>query len=752
MRRIVVKRPAFPAAGAAVAGILAEYVIPTAAGRICAACIAAAGVLSVLYSLRKYGLRREIVYYGLLGLLFAAGILRENMARLRDAGMPETLELDGICTVESAKRTEYGYSCVISSAGLPGKARINLSESVRAGEILSGHLKLARIRNLGNPGEWDSETSGRIRGIYYTGKITELHRTGRTGFSFAVLRGKIGETLREILPKQEAGLAAAILAGDDSELDQTIRDNFRTAGISHILAISGMHVTLVFTMIEGLLSKITFRRRASVCSLAVVWIYTFLTGGAAATLRAALICTGTALAPILFGREDRLNTYCCSILVLILINPLYLRDPGFQLSYICTMSMTFLQEIPNRWFGVPKAFRRVFAPTLAVTGGSIPISLYWFYQISPYQIIVNLLVLPCMSVLFCTGAAVLVIYPISREAAEFLAGALFYILRFLCGTGEVVSGLPGAVLTIGRPKIITILLYYSVWVLLLVGMNQAGRNHRRKAYTASAAAAVLCILSIIFPRYRAVCTFLNVGQGDCCVIECGRQTFVIDAGPSYEAALKPYLKSRGIIRIQAAFATHSDRDHTEGLLKLLRDEDFTVGQWVLPEGSLHENRTFTTIETEAGRAGSHVTRIQAGDRIQGGSCRFLCLSPDADRIYTDENSASLVLKCTVDKLDILLCGDADQTAEQYFAAAAGRCEILKAGHHGSSTATGTVLLDAVRPGLAVISCDREGGYGHPHRETVERLESTGIPYLVTDDNGAIQVRLFWSRWFIHTGP
>jgi competence protein ComEC len=726
----------------AAAGILAGYLLPVTAGRLCAGGMAAAAVLLFLHYTRKYGIRRETVYCGILGLVFLAGMLRENTSRIRDAGMPETVVLDTVCTAESTKRTEYGYSCVFSSAELPGKARILLTEPVRAGEVISGHLELKRIRNPGNPGEWDSETSGKIRGIYYTGKITEIRRTGRSRFSFAVLRGRIGEILRAVLPQREAGLAAAILAGEDAELDGEIRDSFRAAGISHILAISGMHVTLVFTMIQTILSKLTFRRRASVCSLAAVWIYTFLTGGAAATLRAALICTVTALQPILHGREERLNTYCCSALLLILAKPLYLRDPGFQLSYVCTMSLTFFQEIPGRLFRLPKCVRRVLAPSIAVTAGSIPVTLYWFYQICPYQVIVNLLILPCMSVLFGTGAAVLAVYPVWKEAAEFGAGALFYLLRFLCRTGDIVSGLPGAVLTLGRPRIMTVLLYYAAWILLLTGPAR-----RRKAYAVSGAAVLLCVISAVFPQYRTICTFLNVGQGDCCVIESGRQVFIIDAGPSYTAALEPYLKSRGITRIDAVFATHSDRDHTQGLMKLLQDEDFTVGQWILPEGKQHKNRTFALIEAAAG-----VTRIRAGDSIQGGSCRFLCLSPIEGVTYPDENSASLVLKFTADDLDILLCGDADQAAEELFSTAAGSCEILKAGHHGSSTSTGTALLKTVQPRLAVISCDREGGYGHPHRETVERLEDAGVRYLVTDDVGAVQIRSFLSKWYIHTGP
>lgn len=742
MRKIILRRPALPLLGTAGAGILAGYVLPAVAGRLCAGGIAAAAVWLFLCYVKKRGIRSGTVYCGVLGLVFLAGMLRENACRIMDAGMPESIRLDAVCTVESAKRTEYGYSCVISSAGLPGRARVYLTESAKAGEVLEGQLEVIRIRNLGNPGEWDSETSGKIQGIYYTGKITEIRRTGKTRFSFAVLRGRVGEILREVLPQREAGLAAAILAGEDSELDGEIRDDFRMAGISHILAISGMHVTLVFTMIQSILSRLTFRRRASVCSLAVVWIYTFLTGGAAATLRAALICTVTALQPVLYGREDRLNTYCCSALLLILAKPLYLRDPGFQLSYICTMSLTFFQEIPGHWFRLPKGIRRILAPSVAVTAGSIPVSLYWFYQICPYQIIVNLLILPCMSILFGTGAAVLAVYPVWKEAARFGAGALFYLLRFLCRTGEIVSGLPYAVLTLGRPKIITLLLYYAAGILLLTGPTC-----RKKAYAASGAAVFLCMISVVFPRYRTVCTFLNVGQGDCCVIESGRQVFIIDAGPSYSAALEPFLKSRGITGIDAAFATHSDRDHTQGLMKLLRDEDFKVGQWFLPEGELHENRIFASIEAAAG-----VTRIRAGDRIQGRNCQFLCLSPAEGVTYLDENSASLVLRFTADGLDILLCGDADQAAEELFSAAAGPCEILKAGHHGSSTSTGTVLLEAVQPHLAVISCDREGGYGHPHRETIERLEDAGIRYLVTDDVGAVQIRSFLSKWYIHTGP
>ncbi|MBQ7063724.1 MAG: DNA internalization-related competence protein ComEC/Rec2 [Firmicutes bacterium] len=678
-----------------------------------------------------------------------AGCLRMIPIRRMEERLPEHIHAARVtCTVESCREVSSGWQYTASLTEYVGKACIYGREKLLPGSVFTADLELARIRNAGNPGEFDEEGYQRIRGVYYGGRAENIRIIGQTEWKLTGwlgrLQGQLAEGFDGLLPREEAGIMKAILLGQEEALDADIRDTFRRVGIAHILAISGLHVGMLYTMIRLILGRGKRPKRAALLSIAVIWGYTFLTGGAVSTLRAALFCMISAAQRLWHGREDRLNSYTAAMLLILLVNPLYLYDMGFRLSFVSAASILFFSNIPMRWFCCPKPVRRVIAPAVVAFAGSLPLSLYYFNGFSPYQLLLNLLVLPLMGLVFGMGAVVLVLGRIWRPAAVFGSGTLYYVLRGIRLLAEKVSGLPGAFLLTGRPRIISMVLYALCWMMLLWMMHHP--QQAKRVWKLLAFSVCLLIVTICLPGPAWRCTFLNVGQGDCCVVESGRKVYLVDGGPGYDTAIKPYLRSRGIRTITGVFVSHGDKDHVEGLLRLAEDPDFTVEAWYLPAGPLHQNEAFSKLE-----AHGTVQRLRTGDVYESGNLRWICLSPDPYMDYEDENSASMVLRLDAGGIRVLFTGDADLRAEAVYARTAGTCEVLKVGHHGSRTSTGEELLTQIRPSIGIISCDREGGYGHPHTETVQRLQAFGVRVLVTEDTGALIVEPFRGGWAYRQG-
>lgn len=727
------------------------------AAALCPAVFVPAAILwTAAYRRRKPARRRQLLCW--LGFCFLAGMLRRQMLLAFESRIftePKMI-LQADCTVETEQASASGQKrCVVASPEFAGKAVV-YADSLGAGQKLKMDLRLEPVESLGNPGEFDSRTYYRVRGVYYTAQADriKLQEAGNPPWTQHA-RTVLTERIRSLLPAPEAGILTAIMLGEDGELDEEVRTEFQNMGISHILVVSGLHISLVYGFLSRLLSRKLTPRHASAAGIAAMWLYALMTGAAVSTVRASILCTVSAGQRFWGARQDPLNTLAASALILLTINPLYCLDIGFQLSFGAVLSIQILQSVFKRFFWLGPGLRERAAPVMAVSAGTAPLSAYYFYRWSPYSLLLNFLIVPGIGFIFASGAGMLMLSAVWKEGAAVLAGGVACLLAAVRILVRAVSGWPGAVWCTGRPDVLLLVGYYGFLAVLLWKQNLA-EGKRKKAAGAVVAAAALMAAAVLLirsvPGRRWECTFLNVGQGDCCVLEAGGQVWLIDAGPGYRNALKPYLQSRGISIIDGVFISHGDWDHTEGAAALLEDPDFQIRNWFWPAGALHENSRMEQMAAVAAAKGAAVRRLEKGSRIVSGWLQIECLAPDRQFVYADENSASMVLAVTDGRNRLLFCGDADQISEERFARSAGRCDVVKLGHHGSATSSGNLLLERTEPVLAVISCDRNGPYGHPHRETLERLDACQIHSLVTDDVGAVRLSLDPRGWRYRTGP
>lgn len=436
-----------------------------------------------------------------------------------------------------------------------------------------------------------------------------------------------------------------------------------------------------------------------------------------------------------------------------------------------------------------------FATSVGVILFTLPVQLWFFYEIPVYSVLLNLLVLPFMSAVVAGG--ILSLIP-GLGIVGTVDCLILWWYEWIC---ERFGELPGAVWCVGQPEIWQIACYYAGIFLLVFGRKYVEAWKKRGTYgeenvpgdrshsarTPHLIAAVMILGLLIglltgnFDRGSRV-TFLNVGQGDGIVVETGQGAYLFDCGSTSrknigEYVLKPYLKSRGICSLRGVFVSHPDEDHMNGVLELLENGEewgITAEQLFLPAiRELERRETFEQLLAAAEDAGIPVSYIKCGDEIRDSQLRLLCLHPEENTTLADANAYSECFYVEVfakkmkqeaiddrkandasggsaiGKISILLTGDVEGEGERQLTQRLQeergqrefRVDILKVAHHGSGYSTGTEFLATASPATAIISCGRNNSYGHPHAETLQRLEDARVPWYGTMDYGALTVNV-----------
>lgn len=581
-----------------------------------------------------------------------------------------------------------------------------------------------------------------------------------------------------------AGIVSAMVLGDKSVLDGEIRSRFQRNGIAHILAISGLHISLLGMGFYGLLRK-CFLPVWVCCGAGVgmLLLYGKMVGAGSSVFRACGMCMILLFAQLLGRSYDLLTAMAVTALLLVLQKPDSVLQAGFLLSYGAVLGLTlflpvFQTDTENK---IRKKLQEKLLPGIGIQLFTLPVQLWFFYEIPVYAMLLNLLVIPLMSILLPFAIlAYLLRIPLLLQIPE----AILTFYRWLCGKTEC---LPGSIQIIGRPCIWQMIVYYLLMILALVlfyhdkkrdkqrkkqkenrecqiteengeqdsrknGKSRVRKNKRGSKY-AGIALLIVSICLLILPRHNENrITMLSIGQGDCILLqEKGGHVFLIDGGSSdvKEAGkyrLIPYLKYHGIRHIDGIFISHAHEDHYSASLELLQSSwGISVGTVFLSEMA-EKNEAYDILWEAAYRSGSRIAYIRQGDRIRSGGLSFLCLYPSGKLTVTDENEASMVLYAVLQGYTMLLTGDSTETCDAAVMRAMkqygiGMADCLKVAHHGAKTSSSAGLLSYVSPKLALISCGRDNSYGHPHRETLDRLKKCGSQIVRTDEAGEIVLHI-----------
>ncbi|MEI3193735.1 MAG: DNA internalization-related competence protein ComEC/Rec2 [Lachnospiraceae bacterium] len=627
----------------------------------------------------------------------------------------------------------------------------NQQTELKIGYKVKAAGSYAPLEEASNPGQFDQKAYYEARGIGMVlkkAKLTVIEVKENIFFQkLYELRSFWAQNLEKITGKEEAALLKAMLLGEKSSLKKEQKELYQSGGISHILAISGLHISLVGMLLYRFLRK---KKRSypfsALVSGSCMVVYGFLTGFGVSAKRAVFMFLVYLGAELLGETYDVVSALALSGLLILAEQPLQLFQCGFQLSFLSVGAVALGYPALQKRLGWKKKAAMSLLSGLSVTLFTLPCTLYWFYEWMPYAVFLNLIVIPLVPVVFLSGAAGMLMGGASVAAGMFLAGASAGVLRFFQTLLERTEVLPGSRAVIGQPELWQIALYYVLVGAAVWGGRCRARkkNQHRIEVRIFFIIFALCILCLPFHRPVEV-TFLDVGQGDAvflrteagttCLID-GGSTTVSDVG-TYR--LLPFLKSRGVSSLDYLFLSHMDADHINGAEELLKDQFRGIPIRHLCLSALPGDETRERLEKEARLFGTELCYISRGTVFREKGAEIRCLSPVKDQKKEDENENSEVLMVEISGLRILFTGDLGEEGEQELLKAGTdlRAAVLKVGHHGSRFSTGEDFLEAVSPGFAVISCAENNRYGHPAPETVERLERAGCRIFYTMKSGAV---------------
>jgi len=412
----------------------------------------------------------------------------------------------------------------------------------------------------------------------------------------------------------------------------------------------------------------------------------------------------------------------------------------------------------------------------------LPITLYHFFRYPLYSIILNLLVLPLVPPLFLlgtTGLLLTALLPVPGSALSFwILLPCRWILMFFDQLCTIALRLPGASSLWGRPKLGRILLFYGLLALFCLyrrhlqslNSSSSANSTRRSLHSIPLLAfrtipifvlTSLPVLLLPMPSRSLSIVFLDVGQGDCAFLETpAGTTILIDSGSSdiknmADQRLIPFLESRGIAHLDYVFLSHTDQDHISGILDWL-ESGGTVGLAILPalNDTLASTPSYQQILSVLNAHAIPIRFFYQGMQWQEEELTLTCMAPvdpndSRSNLYSSLNSASTVLLAEYQGIRVLFTGDCEKEGEQlllsYLQEHPITCHLLKAGHHGSTHATGQELLTHLQPQAVIISCGIRNRYGHPHPTMLERVKNTGSQCYVTASCGAVSITIHQNK-------
>ena len=639
---------------------------------------------------------------------------------------------------------------------------------------LEGMLVLPELPR--NPGQFN-------RRIYESGKKIDFYLENPTVLEVKEQRSGVREVVEiwktemmnrceKIYQDEEAGILEAMLFGEKRKLSGDIKELYQAAGISHVLVISGLHISLLALAVAGILRRLGFPMPVWVMlSVGVLAGYGILIGQPTTAVRALLMFFVLQGARLLGRSYDLLSALAFSGILMLLDNPDLILDGGCRLSFCAVIGVGWYVSEKNKIFrsiGEKEKRKNRGKGGKGSSAGAIleniragwylwlftlPVMLDTFYQVSVVGILWNLVAIPLLPVIIASGGLGVVLAGWNIFLGSLAGSPAYGMLQLYQEIGNISEKLPVGMWTPGQPSKPVIAGYYLVIFLLVLVEKQLIKREKRwkirKIFPGMELCSMLLLLLLMAHPWqqREKITFLDVGQGDASMLQSGGQTLLLDGGSTSQKnvgtyVILPYIKQQGISCLEAVVLTHTDQDHINGVTEVLEEGKkgwLTVKNLMYPywmEGTEQGKQ----LKKLAEEAGASCRKIRAGDRLTIGKAEAVVLYPKEQEKIAEPNAGSLVLFWKWEGVRAMFTGDLPEEKERELLQNLPACEILQVGHHGSATSTCREFLEQVQPSLAVISCAMKNRYGHPSPDTVDRLKKTGCEIRYTMKSGAITIR------------
>lgn len=620
-----------------------------------------------------------------------------------------------------------------------------------------------------------------------------------------VLRSRMTETYTRALPGEEGGLLASMTLGSRKELSEEARGLFQKAGLIHLMAVSGTHIQVVASRLYKKLKKKGAGLFLSglLAGLAALF-YGALCGNSLSTDRAVGMFLLLVLGDVLGRAYDTLTGLGLLAVLLLLRQPAAIEDTGFIFSFSAVLVMVLFQNPLARAYQsfckerYERKYRRKagerfllsrpeqaalrFLSALVFQLATLPLMACLFYEIPVYVFLLNLFVLPLFPLLLILGLAGGLI--LSLLPLDFLLIPCHLILYLYEWTADLSQRLPGGRLIVGKPALAVILLYYLILMALTASLQRKIDLPRVLALL-----ALSFLLIVRLPEPGRV-DMLDVGQGDGILIHDRKGgNLMVDGGSSDvnkvgTYRILPYLKEEGIRSLDSWVISHTDNDHISGMKEVI-ESGYLLGQIIIAKG-MPRDESWEEIAELAEAHEIPVREVSPGDCLVMGDSRLTFLYPEGESVDesggdSSKKAAGEASKKTSGGSSKKLSGDSSKESSEdadknalclsFWLETGDACGIftgdlpmeseneimeteffsdlirdrnltfIKIGHHGSATSSAEDWLDALNPETALISAGQNNRYGHPSKETIERLDDRNIPWHLTSQEGMIRVEL-----------
>ena len=682
---------------------------------------------------------------------------------------------------------QYGYeqfylSAAKNSDGQEMSVSITASDynyAQQFGEVVDGHIQLEgktyRVRAYLHD-HYDIAPGDRMEGVFtlhYTG--TELENTYHQSKGIfllayaeevpvitkaqtvklrdypAIWRQKILLLLNDIFPDDCAGFTKALLLGQTQDLTYEQDRAFQVSGIRHVVAVSGLHVAILFSLLYLFVGR--NRWLVPLLGIPMLAVFAAMAGFTPSIVRACLMQALISLSMLTQREYDPPTALSFAVVVILVVNPMAITAVGFQLSVGCMVGIFLFSENLRQYFlsignlkdrakgkSVKAKLIRWITGSVSVTLSSmlftVPLCAYYFGMVSLAGILANLLTLWVISFIFYGIMLSCILGVLWLGAGEIAAWIVSWPIRYIFAVSGVLARFPMA-------AVYTDSVYIVVWLVfsyvLLIAFFLLKKKHPVITATGIVAGLCLCVfLSWLEPRLHDLqVSVIDVGQGQSILLQSEDEYYLVDCGSGDPDAAADttanYLLSQGITKLDGLILTHYDTDHAGGVLQLLYS---VPAERIYMPDTYDTNGLRESIETAYGEQVSRITKTQTIN-IPGGEITCYPAKPTAS-----DNESSMCVLFQSQNCAILITGDRSSAGERKLLQEVQlpKLDILVVGHHGSHTATSHELLQAAKPSVAVISVSAENPYGHPRIEVLERLQMYGCQVYRTDQLGTIHFR------------
>lgn len=668
------------------------------------------------------------------------------------------IAMDGTNLETTVTATGYSYDTTygvgvdgeFEEKGRTYRVRLYVNDAleIRPGDTITGTFQMRYTA----PGGLNDSTHHASDGILFLGYqrgYAEIRSAVESAKEYWASRMNwaVSDLLAELFPQDVTPFAQALLLGNDDALDYETDTALRISGIRHVVAVSGLHVAILYMMLRAV--TLNHRFLTALIGIPVLYLFCAVAHFSPSVSRAGIMVALMILSQLIDREYDAPTALSLSVLVMLIHNPLVITSIGLQMSVACVAGILLFQQRITGWFyeklGAPRGknirsrlktwFVSSVSVSLSATVMTSPLSAFYFGTVSLVGILTNLLTLWAVTAAFCGIAVVLVLGIFWKAGAAALAWVVSMVLRYVLWMANLLESFPLA-------SLYTQSIYIVIWlvfVYLLLIIFLTGKKRRTMVLCCCAVISLCAALMLSWTEHTFAdvhVTALDVGQGQSLILHSEGKTYLIDCGGSNDEIAANMaaetLLSRGITHLDGIMLTHGDRDHAGGIPYLLTRMD---AEFIMVPATTQEQRTAQLL----GNSDAVVIPVADKCNIDFGDAEITVFGP----IFAPEsNENSLCVLFERENCAILVTGDRGQLGEMLLLQEAQlpQVDLFIAGHHGSKNSNSTELLRTIHPACVIISVGEHNGYGHPADETLQRFAQFGCRVYRTDQMGTIIFR------------